>query len=142
MTLSLILPPARLPVLLSEVRDFLKISHADEDALIVSYIRAATVACEQFTGRKLIKQQWQIVRNDWGAGEIQIPLSPVLSVDKIEVWTGAAFQQITPTDYLVDRASWQAKIITAAGYQWLDPTRNIDGIKITVSAGFGPDHND
>jgi len=141
MTISLVSPPARLAVLLPEVRDFLKISHEDEDALIISYIRAATVACEQFTGRKLIGQQWQMLLNDWGSGEIQIALSPVLSIDKVEVWTAGVFQEIVPTDYLLDRAGFQARILPRTGYSWPDPERDVDGIRITLSAGFGPDHN-
>lgn len=142
MRTQLISIAVQLPVLLSEVKDFLKISHQDEDALITSYIRAATGACESFIGRKLIKQQWQLTLNNWGKGIIEIPLSPILSVDKIEYWNGGVFQEITATNYLLDSVSYQARILPQTGYQWPDPTRDVAGIRITVSAGFGEGQND
>ena len=146
MKTQLISMAVHLPVLLSESRDFLKISHQDEDALIVGYMRAATTACETFTGRKLITQQWQLTLNSWrseGAeGVIQIPLSPLLSIDKIEVWTTGNFQIIAPENYLLDSVSYQAKIVPQAGYRWPEPDKDVAGIIITVSAGFGDGQND
>lgn len=132
----------QLPVLLSEVRDFLKISHGDEDSLIASYIRAATGACESFTGRKLINQQWQLTLNNWSDNIIQIPLSPILTIDKIEVWTATAYQEIAASNYLLDSISFQAKIIPQTGYLWPDPDIDVAGIRITLSAGFGEGQND
>lgn len=146
MTIQLISAAGAIPVLLSEVRDFLKITHQEEDALIASYIRAATDVCENFTGRKLIRQQWQMILNDWPAdspaGAVQIPLSPLLSVDRIEVWRDGLFEDVAPENYLLDTTSYQAKVMLQAGFVWRDPTREVAGIKITVSAGFGDDHND
>ncbi|MBL4801738.1 MAG: phage head-tail connector protein [Emcibacter sp.] len=143
MRIELISEAERLPVLLSEVRDFLKISHPDEDAMIAGYIRAATGACENFIGRKLIAQKWQLILNDWGnSGEIQIPLSPVLAIDKMEYWNGTSFQEIAAGDYLLDNTSYQAKILPDATSQWPEPDRNVAGIQIVVSAGFGEGQND
>ncbi len=146
MRMQLISAAAQLPVLLSEVRDFLKISHRDEDALIASYIRAAGAACENFTGRKLLQQQWLLTLNDWPndgkADVIQLSLSPILTVDKIEYWDGSVFQEIAATNYSLDRTSYQAKIIPKAGFLWPDPKKDVEGIKITVSVGFGTDQNE
>ena len=141
MTIELISASAQLPILLSEVRDFLKISHQDEDALLASYIRAATGVCENFTGRKLIKQQWQLSLNDWREEVVTLPLSPVLSIDNIEVWDGSIFQVIDPAHYLLDNTSFQARILPSPTYQWPDPQIEVGGIKILVSAGFGDDQN-
>ncbi len=139
---QLISMATQLPVLLSEVRDFLKISHTDEDALIASYIRAATGACENFTGRKLIKQQWQLTLNSWDNEIIQIPLSPILTIDKVEVWNMGTFQEIAASNYLLDNISYQAKILPQTGYQWPVPEIDVAGVKITVSVGFGEGQND
>jgi len=142
MMITRISAAVQLAVGLSNMRDFLKVSHRDEDALIAGYIRAATAACEGFTGRKLINQQWQLAFNDWAEEVIQIPLSPILSVDNIEVWQGGQFQVIAPEYYLLDRTSYQPKILPRAGYQWAVPEIDVAGIKITISAGFGTDQND
>jgi len=138
---QLISASTQLPVHLSEIRDLLKISHQDEDALLVTYCRAAAQACEIFTGRQLLTQQWQVTLNDWRAREVQIPLSPVQSVDKIEIWNGSIFQLIDATTYLLDNTSYQARILPQPAYQWTDPARETGGIKITVTAGFGDDQN-
>lgn len=142
MMIQLISEAESLAVGLSEVRDFLKISHNDEDAMIAGFIRAGAAACETFTGRKLIRQQWQITYNDWTEEVISIPLSPILSVDRIEVWIAEEFQEILPEKYLLDRASYQARILASPGDHWPAPERNIEGIKITVTAGFGTGQND
>lgn len=142
MNTQLISIAVQLPILLSEVRDFLKISHQEEDAILTSHIRAATSACESFTGRKLIRQQWQLTLNNWGEGAIQIPLSPILTVDKIEYWNMNIFQEISETNYLLDNTSYQAKILPQPTFQWPDPARDVAAIRITVSAGFGEGQND
>lgn len=142
MTLQLISQAAQMPVSLAELRDFLKISHQSEDALIAGYIRAATGACENFTGRKLINQQWQMTLNDWGSNIIDIPLTPVLSLDKIEYWTDAAFSEISAGNYLLDKDSFGPRIMPAAGFIWPDPDRDVEGIRITVTAGFGSSQNE
>ncbi|PCI43056.1 MAG: hypothetical protein COB49_12850 [Alphaproteobacteria bacterium] len=142
MKTQLILSATQLPVLLSEARDFLKVSHRDEDALIASYIRAATEACESFTGRKLIRQQWQLTLNNWGGSVVEMPLSPLLSIDKIEYWSADNFQEIDAGNYLLDNVSYRAKIVPQTGYLWPDPEIAVAGIRITVSAGFGEDWND
>lgn len=141
MTINLISASTQLPILLSEVRDFLKISHQDEDALLASYIRAATGVCENFTGRQLIKQQWQLSLNDWREEVVSLPFSPVLSIDRIEVWDGAIFQTINPENYLLDKTSYQARVLPSPAFQWPDPQIEVGGIKIIVSAGFGDDQN-
>ncbi|VAX03638.1 hypothetical protein MNBD_ALPHA03-839 [hydrothermal vent metagenome] len=142
MMIQLISEAETLAVGLSEVRDFLKISHNDEDAMIAGFIRAATAACETFTGRKLIQQQWQLTYNDWAEDVISIPLSPILSVDRIEVWIAGEFQEILPEKYLLDRSSYQARVLARAGDYWPTAERDIEGIKITVTAGFGAGRND
>ncbi len=142
MRIQLVTAAERPALNLSEAQDFLKISHGDEDAMIAGFIRASTEACESFTGRKLIKQQWCLTLNDWAEEVIQLPLSPVISVDRIEVMREAVFQEIAAADYLLDRTSHQAKILPASGIQWITPDIDVEGIKITLSAGFGDNQND
>ncbi len=130
------------PVSLSEARDFLKISHTEEDALLAAYLRAAADACEVFTGRKLISQQWRLTLNDWDGARLPLRLSPVISVDQVEVWTDSQYVALAADRYLLDRASYQAFLIPAPGQVWPAPTRDVDGVRITLTAGFGAGPND
>ncbi len=49
-----LLPPAVVPVALDEVKTFLRLDDASEDALLAGFIRAATALAEAFTGQRLI----------------------------------------------------------------------------------------
>lgn len=142
MTLKIISSAVQMPVSLAEVRSFLKISHNDEDSLLASYIRAGGEACENFTGRKLLAQQWQQTCNDWGEGIILLPLSPVLSIDKIEYAAAGGFSEIPAVNYLLDNSGYRARILPEAGFSWPDPESAVEGIKITLTAGFGSSPND
>ena len=130
-----------LAVPLSEMRDFLKISHNEEDALLASLLRAGGEACENYISRKLLSQQWQITLNGWDEGAVNLPLSPILSLDMVEVWTNTQFVEVMAGNYLLDRSSCPARMVPEMGVIWPDPTRTIDGIKITLTVGFGVDHN-
>jgi len=49
-----LLPPAVVPVALDEVKAFLRLDDASEDALLAGFIRTATALAEAFTGARLI----------------------------------------------------------------------------------------
>lgn len=142
MRTELLFAATALPVSLGEMRDFLKISQNDEDALLASLLRAGGEACENYLGRKLLSQQWQITLNGWHDEIVTLPLSPILSLDKIEVWAETQFVTMAAADYLLDRSSYQARILPGEGIIWSEPSRDIDGIRITLTAGFGVGQND
>lgn len=142
MKLHLMMASQNTAVNLAELRDYLKVCHNEEDALLVSYIRAATETCEGFLGRKLMAQQWQLTLNEWEGNYIQIPLTPLLSVDQVEVWTTDQFQDVVPENYILDQSCYLPRLVRAKEVSWPDPTREVEGIKITVTAGFGTSQND
>ncbi len=55
---KLITPPLVTPVTLQEAKDFLKITDASEDTLIITWIEAATCVAEEFLNRRLVTQTW------------------------------------------------------------------------------------
>jgi uncharacterized phiE125 gp8 family phage protein len=76
-------PPAAAAVGLGEVRDYLRIDGAAEDALLAGLVRTATTLCEAFTGLALIERavsellpangQWQTLRR-----------APVQAIDGVD----------------------------------------------------------
>lgn len=145
MSMTLITPPAVEPVLLSEVRDFLKVDGAQEDALLARLSVAGRQACENFTGRKLIHQQWQVCFNDWQGdhhyGVLALPLSPVVSVDLLEVMGSEGWMIEAAENYLLDKTSYRSKLVSGSGVSWPQPAIDVAGIRITVTVGFGADWN-
>ncbi|WP_339862202.1 head-tail connector protein [Paremcibacter congregatus] len=141
MHLELVTAPVGLPAQVDELRDHLKISHMDEDGVLTTYLQAATAACECYLGRKLLAQQWRLTLNDWGDGIVTLPLSPILSVDEAKVWRAGAFETLDPAMLLLDHASYEARLMSREGSVFPDPDRQMAGIEISFSAGFGADPN-
>ena len=53
-------PPIEEPLSLSEVKAYLKVTSADDDALITRILTAVRRACEAWTGRALVTQTWTL----------------------------------------------------------------------------------
>lgn len=76
--------PTTLPVSLQEVKDYLKIDHTEEDALLKGLIEAASGLVEQETGRSLLTRTWQLhslgVDLPDGSLRLSLPFPPLQSV--------------------------------------------------------------
>ncbi len=135
----LVTPPAIEPVSLAEAKAHLRITHADEDALISTLIVSARRIVEARTGLLLIEQEWTCYLDDWpDDGVIAIPLSPVSAVEDLSVFgendTPAV---IDPAHYYVDVASRPSRLMLRGSRVWARPGRIGNGIAIAVTAGFG-----
>src|SRR3546814_6727120 len=76
-------PPPVLAVSLEEVKAYLRIEYAHEDALLASLVRSATGLCEAFTGQALILRdvaETMVASTDWR----RLSLTPVRAVDAVE----------------------------------------------------------
>ncbi len=78
-----ILPPALLPVALDEVKAFLRLDGADEDALLAGFIRSATALAEAFTGQRLI------------ARDVAEPLRPLRTWQRLAAFPVVAVTGVT-----------------------------------------------
>lgn len=138
MTPILLEAPASEPVLLAEVKAYLKIDGTDEDAMLTSLIGAARLAVEAASERKLIDQRWRFVLDLWPQGRVLcLPLAPLRLVEAIRIWpeTGAAIT-LSSTDYWADAQALPGRILFKALPP--EPGRPISGIEIDVLAGYGP----
>lgn len=59
--LTVITPPAEEPVSLASAKDFLRVGHDGEDALIERLIQSARARIEEATGLALVTQQVRFV---------------------------------------------------------------------------------
>ena len=92
MGLSLIVGPAQEPVSLAEAKAHLRVTEADDDALIAGYILAARRAAESYIRGAIITQTWDYtvdycwpLVNVRGMSKyrIEIPLHPLQSVSSV-----------------------------------------------------------
>jgi len=153
MTLSRITAPPVEPVTLEEARDHLRVepdgipaSHPD-DTLIEALIQAAREWCETHTNRAFVEQQFELKRGVFPSGStpIELPLSPLRSVDSIKYEDGDGAEQTWPaSEYRVIKPSGPKAL---PGYvqpkpdsQYPDDVQSApDVVTITFTAGFEPD---
>ena len=142
MKLELMIPPAAEPLTLAEVKEFLKIDHGDEDSLLSGLIRSGRLACEIFIDRKLVSQHWRCFRNDWGAGPVYLPFSPIRSVEEVAVFRDGDYVPLAAESWLLDLDSFRPRLIGTPGHGWPDPDIPVAGIRISFTAGYGESWND
>jgi uncharacterized phiE125 gp8 family phage protein len=154
--LTLISGPAVEPVNWAEARDFLKLSGTSEQTLVEMMIAAARQAVEELTGRVLILQQWEMRLDRWPSartencgrvypmlprgrqGVVMLQRAPVLSVESVEVVNSlGTFVAVAADDYVVDASHGGGRISAAPQVILPEPARDMDGIRIRFTAGYG-----
>ena len=131
MSLTLLSPPAAEPVTLAEVKDHLRITHDDEDALITGLAVAARNAVEARGGLALIAQDWRFALDAVPDDAVMLPLTPVWSVNEISVLDRDGAPQIVDTS-AYESAAGRVRRASA----WPQPGSAIDGVRIVFTAGW------
>ena len=89
MGLFLVTSPTVEPLSLAELKSWLKIDTADDDALLAGVLAAARLGVEAASGRKLMTQTWRLALNDWPPSPIALPVAPVQAVPAVRVFNAA-----------------------------------------------------
>ncbi|ETR76017.1 hypothetical protein X566_15605 [Afipia sp. P52-10] len=136
MSAFLLTPPATEPLTLAEAKQFLRVEHTEDDAMIVSLIVAARTQVETMARSALIAQTWRFVRDAWPQdGRIALKRGPLISVQAARVLDGErASIDIDPETFVLDKASWS---LAAPAWTLPIPGRRIAAIELDVVLGFG-----
>lgn len=133
--LKLIMPPTEAPVTLTEVKEYLRVDHSVDDALIAGLIDAAVDMLDGpagFLGRCLEQQTWELTLDRFPAAEIEIPLGPVSEVVSITYRGRDGADVLLPGDALVLESNGLGGRVVA-GAPW--PTGS--HVRIRFIAGTG-----
>jgi uncharacterized phiE125 gp8 family phage protein len=97
MRVSLVTPPANLPITLGEAKAHLRIesTFTDDDAYIRSLIFSATTQVESITRRKLVTQTWKSFYDDWPK-RWELPFGQLQSVTSV---TYVGSDDVVNTDF-------------------------------------------
>jgi uncharacterized phiE125 gp8 family phage protein len=141
MGLKLITPPATTPVTLDEAKAHLRVVDDDEDAIIATYIQAATGSTEAFLGRALIDQTWDLVLDAFPTDtmhlEIKVPKPPLIEVTQIAYDDGNGDEQIIPSgNYYVDAVSEFGWVVPQGGLSWPTTIDAINSVRVRFRAGY------
>jgi uncharacterized phiE125 gp8 family phage protein len=127
--------PVAEPLLLADTKTFLRVSSADDDALITQLIRSARDAVEKQTALCLIDQSWRLVLDSWPvSGCISVPVRPLKTVTAIRVLDRNAIATtvaVSNVDVVQAAQTLRLKAVLPM------PDRMMGGIEIDISAGFG-----
>jgi uncharacterized phiE125 gp8 family phage protein len=145
MSLTLITPPAAVPVSLAEVKAQCRVDDASEDPLLVGYIRSATDYVEQHSGLRLIAQEWEYSVDAFPqhCGWIRLPLAPLFALTSIVYLdTQGVAQPLPVTTYLIKGLGsvQPARLILAPNQQWPSTWRQPGSVMIRAQYGWA-DHN-
>ncbi|GGA93651.1 hypothetical protein GCM10011491_22330 [Brucella endophytica] len=135
MTMHIITPPAVEPVTLAEARAFLKISTANEDAVITQLLRTAREAVETQAGLALVTQTWRLHLDRWPrSGRIALYRYPVREVVEVRAYRPDGTPVIiAPGERHLHQGSRPQRLYFS---QRVDSS-SLGGLEIDFTAGFG-----
>lgn len=136
---QLITPPAAEPITLAEAKTHLRVTHADEDALIGVLISAARMHVERVTGLRLINQTWEQALDAFPDGAIRILLGPLVSITSVEYLDAdGAPQSVDPSDLVLDNARRPGWVSTRT--EWPEVQKDtFNAVRVRYVLGFGAD---
>ncbi|MAF43063.1 MAG: hypothetical protein CMI54_02680 [Parcubacteria group bacterium] len=136
--------PAIEPVTLDEMKDFLKVEHTEDDALIFGLIVAARGLAEEYTHRAFISQtlifQMDAIPSH---GVIDLPKAPLQSVTTFQyVDSDGNTQTWGSSNYRVDTVMEPGRVTAAYDVSWPTVRAVTGAVTITYVAGYGSTRND
>lgn len=147
--LRLITGPTVEALTVDEVKKHLRIDRTDEDQYLADLIKAARSDLDAREGRlmgvAMIEQTWELVLDcfpvlgsSYYGPEIEIPLRPLKSITSIKYDDAAGAEQTFPsTDYIVDTASWQGRVVLAPDKSWPGTRNAIQAVRVRFVCGYG-----
>lgn len=116
-----------------ELTEHLRTDDASEEMLIETYARAAGGWIEEYTGRALLTQTWDVWFDCWPTdGKLELPCPPLQSVTHVKYTpAGGAQATLSPALYQVLTQVEPAQIVLAYGEAW--PSGTLDaGLPVVV----------
>ena len=160
METTLVTAPSYFPITLAEAKDYLRISHTNQDTVIKNLIRTATAKVEARTNRQLVLQTWDafydrfpsanerfsLPRTDlenyylsYGAKSyIELPFGQLVSVTSVKYLDeNESETTFAATNYTVDTDSIIGKVVLKNNKSW--PTTSLfdnNGVIIRFTSGW------
>jgi uncharacterized phiE125 gp8 family phage protein len=122
--------------------DALDQCHADEgveDSFFLSKIKAGRTKAEEYQRRSYINQTWELSFDKMPSGVIELPRSPVISIESIICYdeNGTAYT-LNLFDFSIDLQSEPARIALKSSKAWPAVTfREFSALVIQYKAGYG-----
>lgn len=130
--------PEFYPISLSELKQQLRleVSDTDQDAVLTSYLAAATEEAESISRHYLMKQVLEVYLDDWALNMILYGITPIQSIDSVQYLdTAGEWQTLNSSAYSKDLVSIAPRVKLIGSLPTLqDDTLN--RVKIVCTVGF------
>jgi len=139
MKTKLITGPATQILETSDVKTFLRVSGSDEDALILAFIKTATKAIENYTGRALITQTWEQYHDTLPYNDrwVTFQVGPVQSITSFKYKLGSSLLTFDSSLYDLDEAGTFNRLFLKEDYAWPELDIEANAVTIRFVAGYG-----
>lgn len=137
MTLTLLAPPAAEPVSLGALKDYLRVTHDDEDGVIAAVLAAAVRAIEARAGLAFLPQAWRLSLDAAPEETLFLPVAPCIGIDAVSV-TGPDGAPSPVGPALYEFAPGAPGRLRRAG-PWPPVGPRLDGVQIDFTAGHAGD---
>jgi uncharacterized phiE125 gp8 family phage protein len=136
MGLTLVTPAASPVVTLAEAKAWCRVDGDADDGALGIACAAAINAVEEFIGRSLGAQSWQLSLDAF-ADEIELPRGPVTAIDSFTyVDTAGSSQAVDESLYTLDLVSDPQRVVRNDGASWPTTAGRINAVTIQFTAGF------
>ena len=105
------------PVLLADVKSYLRISGTSEDTLTQSLIDEATAWAESYTGRQFRENTWKLLLDEF-TDRIDIIKTPVKEITSITNIVSGSPVTIDASTYYLKQLTQLAEVLLADGKDW------------------------
>ena len=141
--LELIEPPHEESVSLREVKDFLYVTHDEDDALLYSFIIAAREACEQYTNRSLLLQTWEISYDEFFIDkDIPLKRGPAIEIEEVTYEKDGNTITVDPAHYKLVKKRFHGHVcIDTDLHSNLSNQYYVRDLKVRFTAGYGDQHD-
>jgi uncharacterized phiE125 gp8 family phage protein len=109
----------------------------DQQAYVEGLIAAATAHLEAVTNQAFGSQTWELTLSTFPAGEILLPLGPLISVASVEYDDVDSVEvTIAAENYIADTARNPGWVVPVSGYSWpTTATGGINAVRVQFQAG-------
>lgn len=126
--------PTDMAITLEEARLFLRVEYTDDDELITSMVKGATVVAQAFINQQITECQYALALSSFQK-EVSL-LSPVKTIDSVKYYdTTNTLQTIDASNYYLMDFGLPNKLIFTEGVS-LDTYNRPDAIQITFTSGM------
>jgi uncharacterized phiE125 gp8 family phage protein len=133
--------PAETPVSLAEIKEHLRVSHADEDSGLTGMIAAATAYLDGYAGilgRCMVSQVWSQSFDEFPSGfELGLPFPDVSSVTVTYRDTDGAAQTLASSVYALVADDGGALLMLQDGQVWPVTAARPDAVTVQMTVGYG-----